>query len=1472
VLALVPVLAPAADIRGAISQSPCDVPANAVVAENCLPGSPSSEWDVGGLGALAGFATDISVNRGETVHFKVTSTGSYSMTIYRMGYYGGMGARRVATVQPLLIRNQQPCLRDATTQLMDCGNWVETASWTVPPNAVSGIYLARLVSANGTDSSHIVFIVRDDANHSDLLFQTSDTTWQAYNTYGGGSLYTGVAPTYRAFKVSYNRPFETRDIHTFSWLFNAEYPMVRWLEANGYDISYFTGIDSDRRGALIKNHKVFLSVAHDEYWSGAQRSNVEAARAAGVHLAFFSGNEIFWKIRWENSVDGTNTPYRTLVSYKETHANQPIDPADPPTWTGTWRDPRFSPPADGGRPENALAGTGFRVNGIQGDAITVPAADGKMRFWRNTSIATLAPNTVATLPAGVLGYEWDEDPDNAFRPPGIIWLSSTTLDGKPILADYGSNYGTGKATHHLTLYRSSSGALVFGVGTVQWSWGLDSNHDRGNAPPDPRMQQATVNLFADMGAQPASLQAGLLPAMASTAVTPPSSNISSPATGSTAQSCTIMTVAGTAAAAGGGAVGGVDVSVDGGSTWHHATGRENWSYAWRPATLGTVSIKSRAVDDNGNIETPSAGITATVVPPTGPCSIWDSGAVPMTQAYPDSSSVELGIRFRSDVDGSITGIRFYKGSGNTGTHIGNLWTNTGALLARGTFTNETASGWQQLNFATPVGITANTTYVASYFAPAGNYAVDRTYFTTSVGSYPLHSVVDGPGSLNGIYGYSPTTVFPTQTTLSSNYWVDVVLTASAAPPPSPPPPPAPPAPGTCPCSIWSGGTTPGTQAFPDSNAVELGVRFRSDVDGAITGIRFYKGSGNTGTHVGSLWTDTGTLLARATFTNETASGWQQVSFATPVATTANTTYVASYFAPAGRYAVDRPYFLSSFDNPPLHALADSAGSPNGIYMYSPTSVFPTQTTLSSNYWVDVVFTATPGPPPPPAPPAPGTCPCSIWSGGTTPGTQAFPDSNAVELGVRFRSDVNGSIIGVRFYKGSGNTGTHIGNLWTNTGTLLASATFTNETASGWQQVNFAAPVGIMANTTYVASYFAPAGHYAVDRPYFANSVDSPPLHAAADGVGSPNGIYVYSPTSVFPTQTTQSSNYWVDVVFSTTPAPAPTPPPPPPPATCPCSIWSGAITPDTQAFPDSNAVELGVRFRSDVNGTITGLRFYKGSGNTGTHVGNLWTNTGTLLASASFTNETASGWQQVNFATPVAITANTIYVASYFAPVGHYAVDRPYFVNSVDSPPLHAVADSAGTPNGIYIYAASSAFPNQTIQSSNYWVDVVFRPPCPCSIWSGATTPGTQAYPDNGAVELGVRFRADVNGTITGIRFYKGSGNTGTHVGNLWTDTGTLLARAVFTNETASGWQQVSFATPVAITANTTYVASYFAPAGGYAVDRPYFVNTIDNPPLHAVADSAGTPNGVYIYAASSAFPNQTIMSSNYWVDVAFKQ
>ena len=480
------------------AHSSCTSPTNQIEAENCLPGVPYTQWDIPtfdkGDVTIQGFATDISVNRGNTVYFKVnTPATSWRLDIYRIGYYGGNGARFITTVNPsvTLPQSQPACLSDSTTGLTDCGNWNVSASWNIPADATSGVYFAKAIRGDTGGSSHIVFIVRNDASTSDILFKVSDASWQAYNPYSA-NFYVGDPadcegrtannPNCRAYKISYNRPFQTRSMEPETWLFNAEYPMILWLEANGYDVTYSTDIDTDRFGSLLLNHKIFMSNGHDEYWSGSERTNVEAARDAGVHLAFFSSNSVYWKTRWENSVDGSGTAYRTLVCYKETYGGATPDP-DPTVWTGTWRDPRFSPPHDGGRPENALMGTLTRIAGHYYGTITVPEADGKLRFWRNTAVADLPPGGVYALPENTLGAEVQEDQDNGHRPPGLFRLSSTDVvadNPSQYLLDYGSTTGLGSFTHAMTLYRHPSGALVFSSGTYNWAWGLTADHDLMN--------------------------------------------------------------------------------------------------------------------------------------------------------------------------------------------------------------------------------------------------------------------------------------------------------------------------------------------------------------------------------------------------------------------------------------------------------------------------------------------------------------------------------------------------------------------------------------------------------------------------------------------------------------------------------------------------------------------------------------------------------------------------------------------------------------------------------------------------------------------------------------------------------------------------------------------------------------------------------------------------------------------------------
>jgi large repetitive protein len=795
---------------------------NAIVTENLLPGVPSTTWDIpnnfdGSYGdaSINGFATDISVNKGGSISFKVSvTTGTdrtFGIKIYRLGFYGGNGARQIVDLGTGFdgTTPQPACSFDGVTGLTDCGNWTTTTTWNVPATAVSGYYLAKITRNSNGGSCHIAFIVRNDASTAAIMFKASDATWQAYNNYGGNSLYVGAGlPNSHASKVSYNRPFLTRNGlggggSAEDWLMNSEYPMIRFMEANGFDMTYTTDVDIARTSPNpILGHRAFLSVGHDEYWSKPERDNVEAARAAGIHLGFFSGNESYWKTRWENSVDGTNTPFRTLVCYKEGTMPSPQEDAcggkcDPtPEWTGLWRDGCSFPAGNACKPENALSGQ-ISWSGMT-SAITVPDTYKNLRFWRNTPVASLASGQTATLTAGTLGYEWDWYQFPTFYPAGRMRMSNTNFNGH---------------THNLSLYKSSFGGWVFGAGTVQWTWGLDANHDRGNAAPDISIQQSTINLFADMGIQPGSLQPGLLAATASTDVTPPASVITFPADGQSFPEDSVITITGTASDVGG-VVAGVEVSVDGGTTWQEATGTTSWSFTWSPTAQGNVTIKSRAVDDSGNLESPGgsegSANTITVIitaprPPTNcPCTIYNSPPPPPTppSVGNNGSPITLGVRFKAGFDGFVSAVRFYKhnpiipdGFADTAHNTVQIWTTDGSLLGQATLAyagppTSAPNGWQEVTFSSPITITANTPYVASYLSSSGVYSYQPFGYTDSVVNGPLTAVMDndpeGDGS-NGIYFSDvpppppPQAKFPTFSFHSNNYFVDVVYTPSTAP-------------------------------------------------------------------------------------------------------------------------------------------------------------------------------------------------------------------------------------------------------------------------------------------------------------------------------------------------------------------------------------------------------------------------------------------------------------------------------------------------------------------------------------------------------------------------------------------------------------------------------------------------------------------------------------------------------------------
>ena len=193
------------------ASDPCGAGSNPIVCENSKPGTPISDWySADSWGDIEGFTTKASVQAGETLQMKVQSPTTFTVTIYRLGYYGGDGARKMPTspTATFAAKTQPACLHDSATGLVDCGNWTANVSWAVPTDAVSGVYLAMLDQGGGVGFMPYPFVVANDTSHSDVVVQTSDETWQAYNDWGGQNLYWGggPAPDGRAYKVSYNRP------------------------------------------------------------------------------------------------------------------------------------------------------------------------------------------------------------------------------------------------------------------------------------------------------------------------------------------------------------------------------------------------------------------------------------------------------------------------------------------------------------------------------------------------------------------------------------------------------------------------------------------------------------------------------------------------------------------------------------------------------------------------------------------------------------------------------------------------------------------------------------------------------------------------------------------------------------------------------------------------------------------------------------------------------------------------------------------------------------------------------------------------------------------------------------------------------------------------------------------------------------------------------------------------------------------
>lgn len=444
-------------------------PQNPIQRENALPGV--STWRIpDALAAttqIQGYASAESATAGQTLTFFVSVQrpgDTYTVDIYRLGWYGGAGARLMTSLAETgqaqgyydwsakTLVACATCSFDPATRLIDAG-WAPSFQITIPTTWVTGLYVAKLTtSANW--QAYIHFTVTGHP-HATYVVTMPDTSTEAYNDWGGYSLYHGPDEQLatRAFKVSLNRP-------ALGWRFgygaglSQVIDAIRWLERSGYDLSYLSTVDLHERPQSLLTHRAYLSLGHDEYWSNAMRDGVEAARDAGIGLAFFGANAAYWNIRFEPDHNGIAD--RVIVCYKNARLD-PLYGKDNTRVTVEWRQAPLN------RPENALIG-------IMYSDWTYPPMGWS---WYLTAAATTSPLLAGTgLQPGVaygcnlVGYEFDHVFYNGKTPPGLHVLGDSYARGED----------AGPSHSQTTYYVARSGALVFASGSIYWSYALDDLH------------------------------------------------------------------------------------------------------------------------------------------------------------------------------------------------------------------------------------------------------------------------------------------------------------------------------------------------------------------------------------------------------------------------------------------------------------------------------------------------------------------------------------------------------------------------------------------------------------------------------------------------------------------------------------------------------------------------------------------------------------------------------------------------------------------------------------------------------------------------------------------------------------------------------------------------------------------------------------------------------------------------------------
>ena len=488
--------------------------ANHVAHENALPGT--ADWHLDNpalLREIEGYASATSVNGGDIISLFVnTNAPSFTLEVFRTGWYQGLGARRLLDPVDIPGTSQITPAPDPTTGFVEA-NWVnpfelQTSDSISGDPWPTGVYLARLTESVGGMQSYIIFVVRDDGNHHDMLFQLPVTTYQAYNAWGGKSIYgfnSGIAepwgstPGARATHISFDRPYARNPYDPAAYGMGAgeyltnvqpvgridgagwDYNMVRWLEHEQYDVGYITNIDTHRNLYSPSDTFAFISQGHDEYWTWEMRTHVDMLRDQGTNLAFFASNAAYYQMRFEPSPTTAATD-RVMVVYKDEALDPVFTDANPLNDFLTTIPFRNLPVP---QPEEALIGVQYVLDPVDTDIIVTNPTHWVFSKTGLTAGATLD---------GLLGYE----PDGIFGggPANLEVLAETPI----VSSQDPGNTGTS----HMTIYQPTPLSYVFATGSLQWSWGLDDY----NAPAlrtsrtSAAAQQISANVLESFGALP----------------------------------------------------------------------------------------------------------------------------------------------------------------------------------------------------------------------------------------------------------------------------------------------------------------------------------------------------------------------------------------------------------------------------------------------------------------------------------------------------------------------------------------------------------------------------------------------------------------------------------------------------------------------------------------------------------------------------------------------------------------------------------------------------------------------------------------------------------------------------------------------------------------------------------------------------------------------------------------------------------